>query len=356
MNGGEGSSTRISRTMLLFRTACVLTAALIAGGCAPASESGATRRLSIATGGTGGVFYPYGGGIAKIISENIENVEATAEVTAASVDNLKFLKQGTSDIAFTMADTAQDAVHGTDAFAEFGTVPARTLAVLYSSYVHLVTRAGSGIESVADLRGRTVSTGAAGSGTAILAARILEAAGLDRERGLRTQSLGVAQSVDALKDGKVDAFFWNGGLPTAAVLDLVNSPGISARFISTEDVLPALQEAYGSGLYYRAIIPKATYDTAADIPVVAVANLLVVSDEMPEPLAYDVTRLLFERQQDLVAIHPQARDLSLETALTGSPIPFHPGAIRFYRERGVWPASAGAREGPNDATSDAGAS
>jgi TRAP transporter TAXI family solute receptor len=329
--------------MLELRSAaaCVLVAAVMAcGGTSGTSESTpAKQRLSIATGGTGGVFYPYGGGIAKIISENIPNVEATAEVTAASVDNLKFLKQGTSDLAFTMADTAQDAAQGADAFADFGRVPARTLAMLYSSYVHLVTVAGSGIERVADLRGRTVSIGSPGSGTAILAGRILAAAGINPQRDLRTQSLGVAQSADALKDGKIDAFFWNGGLPTAAVVELVNSPGISPTFIPTEDMLPRLQQSHGELLYYRAVIPKATYSTPADVPVVAVANLLVVSETMPEPLAYDITRLLFEKQDELAAIHPQARELSLSTALTGSPVPFHPGAIRYYRERGVWPAS-----------------
>ena len=309
-------------------------------GSGTSESSAPKRRLSIATGGTGGVFYPYGGGIAKVISENLSNVEATAEVTAASVDNLKFLKQGTSDLAFTMADTAQDAAQGKDVFADFGTVPARTLAMLYSSYVHLVTHTGSGIERVADLRGRLVSIGSPGSGTAILAARILEAAGLDPQRDLRTQALGVAQSADALKDGKVDAFFWNGGLPTAAVVELVNTPGITARFISTEEMLPRLQQTYGESLYYRALIPKGTYENDADIPVVAVANLLVVSETMPEDLAHDITRLLFEKQDQLAAIHPQARELSLNSALTGSPVPFHPGAIRYYRERGVWPASA----------------
>jgi len=315
---------------------CALVAALAVCACGPGtSESGAAkRRLSIATGGTGGVFYPYGGGIAKIISENIDNVEATAEVTAGSVDSLKFVKQGTSDIAFTMADTAQDAVRGQDVFTEFGAVPVRTLAVLYASYVHLVTRAGSGIGRVADLRGRIVSTGAAGSGTAVLAQRILDAAGLS-QGAVRTQSLGAAQSVDALKDGKIDAFFWNGGLPTAAVLDLVHSPGITPSFVSTEDMLPRLQQRHGP-LYYRAVIPKATYNMDADVPVVAVANLLVVSDAMSETLAHDITKLLFDKKAELVAIHPQANDLSLETALTGSPIPFHPGAVRYYRERGVW--------------------
>src|SRR5688500_10300934 len=197
------------------RLVCLLLAASAVASCGTASNDTTTarRRLSIATGGTGGVFYPYGGGIAKVITDHVPNVEATAEVTAASVDNLKFLKQGTSDLAFTMADTAQDAVAGRDAFSDFGAVPARTLAALYSSYVHLVTRDDTGSAAVAGLRGRAVSIGAAGSGTTVLALRILEAAGLNPQRALRSQSLGAAQSVDALKDGKIDAFFWNGGLP-----------------------------------------------------------------------------------------------------------------------------------------------
>jgi TRAP transporter TAXI family solute receptor len=321
----------------MIRFVSLLVATCLLASCgSPSSGTGAKRRLSIATGGTGGVFYPYGGGIAKVISENLNEVEATAEVTAASVDNLKFLKQGTSDLAFTMADTAHDAITGRDVFTEFGAVPVRTLAVLYSSYVHLVTQAGSGINRLADVKGKIVSIGSPGSGTAVLAQRLLDAAGLTPGRDLRTQSLGVAQSVDALKDGKIDAFFWNGGLPTAAILDLVNTPGITARFIPTDEMLPRLHETHGPSLYYRAQIPKSAYGAERDTPVVAVANLLVVSSTMDEQLAYDVTRLLFEKQADLVAIHPQARELSLATALVGSPAPFHPGAIRYYRERRVW--------------------
>ena len=140
---------------------------LALAACAPGADSGGKRRLSIATGGTGGVFYPYGGGIAKVITDSIPNVEATTEVTAASVENLKFIKQGTSDLAFTMSDAAQDAVLARDEFKAFGAIPLRTLAVLYSSYTHLVTLADSGITDVAGLKGRVISMGAAGSGTAI---------------------------------------------------------------------------------------------------------------------------------------------------------------------------------------------
>jgi TRAP transporter TAXI family solute receptor len=308
--------------------------------CAPGGPNGGgKRRLSIATGGTGGVFYPYGGGIAKVITESLPNVEATAEVTAASIDNLKFLKQGTSDLAFTMSDAAQDAVLARDDFKEFGAIPLCTLAVLYSSYTHLVTLEDSGITDVAQLKGRTVSMGAAGSGTATLGYRILDAAGLDTKRDIRQQSLGVAQSVDALKDGKIDAFFWNGGLPTASVLDLVNTPRIRARFIATDSMLPQLEKNFGSNLYYRAIIPKGMYQQDTDVPVVGVAVLLVVSETMPEDLAHDITRVLFEKQPELATIHPQAKVLSLKTATTGSPIPFHPGAIRYYRDQQAWTAS-----------------
>jgi TRAP transporter TAXI family solute receptor len=321
---------------MFLRLAAVAAALAIAGCSGGSSSTPVKHRLSIATGGTGGVFYPYGGGIAKVISDNLPGVEATAEVTAASVDNLKFLKQGTSDLAFTMADTAQDAMQGKEGFEGIGTVPVRTLAVLYSSYAHLVTLEGSGIRRVSDLRGRTVSTGAAGSGTTVLAMRLLQAAGLDPQRDIRSQSLGVAQSVDAMKDGKIDAFFWNAGLPTASILDLVNTPGIQARFIPTDELLPRLHQTYGQALYYTAVIPKGTYKTNPDVPVIAVANLLVVSESMSETLAHDITRLLFEKQSDLAAIHPQARELALETALKGSSVPFHPGAIRYYRERHVW--------------------
>lgn len=313
-----------------------LSLAVAACGSQPGGESGGTRRLSIATGGTGGVFYPYGGGIARVLSENLPDAEVTAEVTAASVDNLKFLKQGTSDIAFTMADIASDAVAGRDTFKDFGPVPARALAVLYPSYTHLVTLASSGINTVADLRGKVVSTGSPGAGTTVLAERILAVAGLDPAKDIRTHNLGVAQSVDALKDGKVDAFFWNGGIPTAAILDLVNTQGISARILPLDAWLPALNQRYGEGLYFLAVIPNATYRLREDVPVVAVANMLVVSETMPEELAHDITKILFDRQPTLAGIHPQARELSIDRALTGASIPFHSGAIRYYRERGVW--------------------
>jgi TRAP transporter TAXI family solute receptor len=289
--------------------------------------------LSIATGGTGGVYYPYGGGLAKVLNESLPNVRASAEVTSASVDNLKLIGEGKADIAFVLADTLADAVHGKGPF-EGSRVPAASLAVLYSNYTHIATLAQSGMTKVADLKGKTVSTGSPGSGTEVLALRILRAAGLDPGRDLTRQGLGASESAGALKDGKIDAFFWSGGLPTAAVQDLAHSQGISLRLLPNADLVPVLQREYGP-LYFPLEIPAAAYrGIVAPVSVVGVANVLVVNQSMPEALAYDITRILFEKQPELAAIHPEARKLSLDTATQGSPAPFHPGATRYFHERG----------------------
>ncbi|MGE5200324.1 MAG: TAXI family TRAP transporter solute-binding subunit [Rhodospirillaceae bacterium] len=318
----------------------ILAAAVLAAACNPqemARRAGARTRLSIATGGTGGVYYPYGGALARVITEHLPGVEATAEVTAASVDNLKLVRDHKSDIAFSLADTLDDAVAGRGAFARKGPVPARVLAVLYDNYTHLVASGASGVSRVADLAGKHVSIGAAGSGTELIATRMLRAAGLDPARDLTPVSLGVAQSVDALKDGKIDAFFWSGGVPTASVLDLASTPGTAWRLVPNDDVLGALQQRYGASLYSRLVVPRDTYaGLPADVPVVGVANLLVVHADMPEQLAHDVTRMLFEHQAEIAAVHAEAARLRPATASTASPAPFHPGAVRYYRERGSW--------------------
>jgi len=301
-----------------------------------ARAHGGVTRLSIATGNTGGVYYPYGGGLARVISQHIPRVQATAEVTAASVDNLKLIQRGKADIAFTLADTLDDAVRGRGPFAR-SPVHAQTLAVLYPNYVHIATTTATRIEHLADLRGRVVSTGSPGSGTEVSAFRILRAAGIDPDTGIRRQGLSVNASVDAIKDGKIDAFFWSGGLPTASLLDLASSIGITARLVSHDDVIPALQASYGRTLYFRLVVPRGTYSgVTSDVGVVGVGNALVVDETMSEDLAFAITKVLFERRADLAAIHPEASKLRLETAITGSPAPFHPGAIRYYRERGVW--------------------
>jgi TRAP transporter TAXI family solute receptor len=324
---------------IIFTAIVVFAVGLAAAGFNPrefARKHGGTVRLSIATGNTGGVYYPYGGGLARVISQSVPRVDATAEVTAASVDNLKLIQLGKADIAFVLTDTLDDAIHGRGPFAKMP-VKAQTLAVLYPNYTQVATVEGKGINRLADLRGRVVSTGSPGSGTEVIAFRVLRAAGIDPDKDIRKQGLTVNASVDALKDGKIDAFFWSGGLPTASLLDLASTVGITAKLLSNDEVLPKLQEQFTPGLYFRLVIPKGTYPGVNyDSGSVGVANALIVKDTMSDELAYELTKVLFDRQPDLAAIHPEAKKLNVDTAVHGSPAPFHPGAIRYYEERGAW--------------------
>ncbi len=291
-------------------------------------------RLSIATGGTGGVYFPLGGGLARLISRNIPNVEATAEVTAASVDNMRLIGAKRADLALTLADTAYDAVNGLEVFRG-NPIPAVTLTPLYNNFNHLVTVEGTGISTITDLKGKRVSVGAPGSGTEVTALRLLQAAGIDPDRDIRKDRLGVAASVDALRDKKIDAFFWSGGLPTSAVLDLAATPGLRIKLIPLDTVLPALQAKYGK-LYFRSTILKEIYPgMAANVATVGVANLLVVHRDFNAELAYQITKLIFEKRAELAQVHREAANITLTGAAERSPLPFHPGAARYFRERGV---------------------
>jgi TRAP transporter TAXI family solute receptor len=310
--------------------AAVVAISMCNAGCNGGSKP-AARFLSIATGGTGGVYYPYGGGLAKVLNEHLPGVRATAEVTAASVDNLKLIRDGRADIAFTLADTLADAVNGRGAF-EGKPVPVASLAVLYSNATQIVTTSASGVTAIADLRGKTVSTGSPGSGTEVIALRVLRAAGIDPDRDVTRQGLGVSESAGALKDGKVAAFFWSGGLPTAAIQDLAHSPGVAIRLLPSAALLPALNRDHGD-LYFSIDIPAGAYKgVAGAVPVVGVANVLVVNKSTPEQLAYDITRLLFEKKAELTAIHPEAANLDPKRASTGSPAGYHEGALRYYKQ------------------------
>jgi TRAP transporter TAXI family solute receptor len=311
----------------------LLAAALLAMSCSGGSTTN-SRFLSIATGGTGGVYYPYGGGIAKVLNDHLPGTRATAEVTAASVDNLKFVRDGRADLAFTTADALADAVKGQGAF-DGRPVPVAALASLYTNYAHVVTLASTSITRVADLEGRVVSLGSAGSGTEITAERVLRAAGVDPDRDLTRQALGVSESVAALKDGKIHAFFWMGGVPTPALQDLSHSQGVTMRLLPTAEAAGPLGAGH-PGVYITGEVPAGVYrGVDAPVAVLAVMNLLVVNAAMPEDLAYGITRTLFEHQAELAAIHPEARKLSLDTAARSAPAALHPGAERYYRERGA---------------------
>jgi TRAP transporter TAXI family solute receptor len=232
-----------------FATALAgVVAAALACGTAPAQQ----KTIAIGTGGTGGVYYPIGGALANLLSKNMPGVQATAEVTGGSVDNLKLINSGQSEIGFSMADAALDALNGVDKFK--GTkVPLQTLMVLYPNIMHVVTIEGTGITTVADLKGKRVSTGAPGSATEVMAFRVIEAAGLDKDKDMKRERLSVAESVNAIKDHKIDAFFWVGGLPTAGVTDLAATPGVKIKLIDHSDVVAKMNAKYNN-LYSTSVI------------------------------------------------------------------------------------------------------
>jgi TRAP transporter TAXI family solute receptor len=310
----------------------LLGSALALSGAAKAQEK---YSLSIATGGTGGVYYPLGGGMANILSKYVPGLQATAEVTGGSVDNLKLIATGKPYIGFSMADAGQDAYRGEDKFK--GTkVPLRTLMVLYPNRMHVVTIDGIGITKMADLRGKRVSTGSPGSATEVMGFRVIEAAGLDKDRDMKRERLGVAESVNALKDRKIDAFFWVGGLPTAAVTDLANTPGIKIKMIDHADTVAAMNKKYGP-LYIEDVIPKATYrGMDADNRQATVWNILVSHQNLSNQTAYNIVKTIFDKRDDMIAVHKEAENFRLENQkAAASPIPFHPGAVKYFAERGV---------------------
>src|SRR5215210_4859229 len=263
--------------------------AALVGGTAEAQQ----KTLSIGTGGTGGVYYPLGGAIANVLSKHLPGVQATAEVTGGSVDNLKLIGSGQSEIGFSMADAALDALKGEDKF-KGSKVPLQTLLVVYPNRMHVVTVEGSGVEKMSDLKGKRVSTGSPGSATEVMAFRVIEAAGLDKDKDLKRERLGVSESVNAIKDRKIDAFFWVGGLPTAAVTDLAATPGVKIKLIDHAETVPAMNKKYGN-LYVQDTIPRATYPgMAADNKQATVWNILVAHEKMTDQTAYNIVKAVFD--------------------------------------------------------------
>ena len=293
------------------------------------------QNISIATGGTGGVYYPMGGGLAAALSKYVPGMQATAEVTGGSVDNLKLVGTGKPYVAFSMSDAALDAYEGEDKF-KGNKVPVRTLAVLYPNRMHVVSVEGKGINRFSDLKGKRVSTGSPGSATEVMAFRLIEAAGLDKDKDMKRERLSVAESVNALKDGKIDAFFWVGGLPTAAVSDLANTPGTKIKMIDHAELVPAMNKKYGN-LYVEDTIGKDVYKGMdADNKQATVMNILVAHEKMDDQTAYNIVKTIFEKTPDLIAVHKEAANFKLANQKKeATPIPFHPGAVKYFAEKGI---------------------
>jgi uncharacterized protein len=293
------------------------------------------QNISIATGGTGGVYYPLGGGMAAALSKHVPGMQATAEVTGGSVDNLKLVGSGKPYIALTMADATLDAYRGEDKF-KGNKVAVRTLMILYPNRMHVVSVEGRGVTKMADLKGKRVSTGSPGSATEVMAFRVIEAAGLDKDSDMKRERLGVAESVNAMKDGKIDAFFWVGGLPTAAVTDLANTPNTKLKMIDHADTVAAMNKKYGN-LYVEDAIGKDVYKGMdADNKQATVMNILIAHESMDDKTAYNIVKTIFDKRDDLIAVHKEAMNFKLENQKAGaSPIPFHPGAVKYFAEKGI---------------------
>jgi hypothetical protein len=293
------------------------------------------QNISIATGGTGGVYYPLGGGMAVVLSRYVQGMQATAEVTGGSVANLQLIGTGKPYLAMTMADAGLDALKGQDKFAGKA-VPVRTLMVMYPDRMHVVSIEGAGVAKMANLKGKRVSTGSSGSATEGMAFRVIEAAGLDKDKDMKRERLGVAESVNALKDRKIDAFFWVGRLPTAAVTDLAHSPGVKIRLVDHADLVAKMNRKHGE-LYVQDRIPKETYKgMQADNRQATVMNLLVAHQSMDEKTAYNILKAVFDHRDELIRAHKEAENFKLENQkAAASPLPWHSGAVKFYAEKGI---------------------
>src|SRR3982074_435020 len=320
---------------IMKRTAAGLAVTFSAGLALAGIVHAQQKTMAIGTGGTGGVYYPLGGAVPKVLSKALPNVQATAEVTGGSIDNLKLIGAGQSEMAFTMADAALDAMQGNEKFKN-NKVALQTLLVVYPNRMHVVTVDGTGIETMADLKGKRVSTGSPGGATEVMAFRVIEAAGLDKDKDMKRERLGVAEAVNAIKDRKTDAFFWVGGLPTAAVTDLAATPGVKMKMIDHSEVVDKMNAKHGN-LYAASVIKAGVYPSQdKDNKNTVVWNILVANASLPDEMAYKVVKTMIEKKADLVAVHQEAKSFSLDNQIkSNSSIPWHPGAVKSFAEKGV---------------------
>ncbi|HEV7981230.1 TAXI family TRAP transporter solute-binding subunit [Amycolatopsis sp.] len=292
-----------------------------AGGDQAACEA-SDGRITIATGNSGGVYYVLGGGLAQLISNN-SKLKATAAETGASVQNIQQLVNKDYDIAFSLADSAADAVNGRGAF-EGKPQKVQALARIYPNSTQVLVRNGSGINSIADMRGKRISTGSPKSGTEVIANRLLQAAGLNPETDIQAQRLDLAKTSDGMKTGSIDGLVWSGGLPTAQITDITTSLKGQVKFLDITPQLDSLKQV--NPVYTAGTIPAATYGQPSDIPTIEVPNVLLVREDFPVGNACAITKMLFDKRADLEKVHPSAKQIEKATATQTDPVPLHPGA------------------------------
>ncbi|MFT5060398.1 MAG: TRAP transporter TAXI family solute receptor [Dinoroseobacter sp.] len=304
---------------------------LTAAALIVAAPAFAQQQLSVATGGTGGVYFPMGGGLAEIINNHVEGYNATAEVTGASVENMGLIATGDADIALALADTVQQGFTGTGRFEGQELPMLRAMGVAYANMIQIVALESSGITSLADMVGKRVSIGAPGSGTEVNAEAILTANGISYD-DIDEQRLNFNETADALANGDIDAGFWSVGAPTSSILNLATTNGIVIIELTDEQIAAARA---ANSVFAQTTLVGGTYEGVADdVTVIGVPNVLVVSSETSDDTIYAITKAMFDNIADLQAVHPAANQTTVELALTASPIPLHLGAIRYYEEIG----------------------
>jgi TRAP transporter TAXI family solute receptor len=309
----------------------LIAAAVAVAAVLSAPPARAQAFINVLTGGTSGVYYPLGVAIGKIYSDNIPNVKTQVQATKASVENLVLLQQGRGEIAFALGDALKAAWDG-DAEAGFKNKMdrLRTIGAIYPNYIQIVANADSGIKTLADLRGKSLSVGAPKSGSELNSRAILTAAGLSYKDLGKVEYLPFAESIDLMKNRQLDATLQSAGLGVASLKDLSNSTDINVVAVPKE-VVDRIGPPFAS-----VMIPANTYPGQdKDVPTAAVVNYLVTSSAVSDDLAYRMTRLIFESLPELANSHAAGKEIKLETAAMGSPVPLHPGAIRYYKEKGL---------------------
>ncbi len=296
------------------------------------------RLLALVTGGTAGVYFPLGGAMAEIWNARVSGVRVASQSSGASVANVQFLVRGDAHLALIQNDIAYYAHNGREMFAEAGTnkpqpvAGVRGIAMLYPETLQIVTLKNKRINGIEDLRGKRVVVGAPGSGTEANARQILSVHDI-YYREMRVDFVGFGPGIDQLRDGLVDAVFITAGYPTAAVTDLASSREIALVPVSS-DALNGLRAKWP--FYTRQIVPGGAYrGVNAPVATVAVMAMLVVRQDLPDDLVYNLTKTLWENLDRMRAAHARGRDFELSKALEGMPLPLHPGAERYYKEQGV---------------------
>jgi TRAP transporter TAXI family solute receptor len=309
----------------------LIAAAVVTAAIFFVSGARAQGFINILTGGTSGVYYPLGVAIGKIYSDRIPNVKTQVQATKASVENLILLQQGRGELAFTLGDSLKAAWEG-DEEAGFKSrlEKLRTIGAIYPNYIQIVATSDSGIKTLADLKGKSLSVGAPKSGTELNSRAILAAAGMTYKNIGKVEYLPFAESVDLMKNRQLNATLQSAGLGVASLKDLSTSTNITVVSVP-KTVVDKIGPPFVS-----AMIPANTYTGQdKDVPTAAVVNYLVTSSAVSDDLAYQMTRLIFESLPELVTAHAAGKEIKLETAAADSPVPLHPGAIRYYREKGV---------------------